>query len=65
MLLVIRKIVLLHDYENYSEEFNAIDEETNGKFLSLKSRLRKYVGDRNNSRWLLKEIIDTHNMIII
>lgn len=50
MLLVIRKIVLLHDYENYSEEFNAIDEETNGKFLSLKSRLRKYVGDRNNSR---------------
>ena len=65
MLLAIRKIVLLHDYENYSEEFNAIDEETNGKFLSLKSRLRKYVDDRNNSRWLLKEIIDTHNMIII
>lgn len=65
MLLAIRKIVLLHDYENYSEEFNAIDEETNGKFLSLKSRLRKYVDDRNNSRWLLKEIIDTHNIIII
>lgn len=65
MLLVIRIIVSLHDYENYSEEFNAIDEGINGKFLSLKSRLRKYVGDRNNSRWLLKETIDTHNIIII